>query len=103
VQQAAPAARANPADLQHKETTMAQIARTGADKAADTAKNTTDNLAEVGTRTADRTAEVTREAAERTATVARQGVHAVRRTIAAAAEVESAVAHRSAEGTSKLG
>jgi hypothetical protein len=86
-----------------REIAMAQIANTGAEKAADTAKNTTDNLAEVGKRTADQTAEVTREAAERTAAVARRGVQAVRRTVEAAAEVESAVAHRSAEATTELG
>jgi hypothetical protein len=82
---------------------MAQIANTGAEKAADTAKTTTDNLAEVGKRTADQTAEVTREAAERGENVARRGVQVVRRTVDAAAEVEGAVAYRSAEGASELG
>jgi len=82
---------------------MAQIASTGAEQAADTAKNTTDTVVEVGKRTADQTATATREAAERTANVARRGVHAVRQTVEAAAEVESAVAHRAAEGTAELG
>ena len=82
---------------------MAQIANTGAEQAADTAKNTTDTVVEVGKRTADQTATATREAAERTANVARRGVQAVRRTVEAAAEVESAVAHRSAEATTELG
>jgi hypothetical protein len=82
---------------------MAQIANTGAGNAADTAKNTTDNLAEVGKRTADQTVAVTREAADRTANVARRGVQVVRRSVEAAAEVESAVARRSAEGTAELG
>jgi hypothetical protein len=82
---------------------MAQTANTGAEKAADTAKTTTDHVAEVGKRTAEQTAEVTREAAERGENVARRGVQAVRRTVDAAAEVEGAVAHRSAEGASELG
>jgi hypothetical protein len=82
---------------------MAQIARTEPKNAADTAKNTTDNLAEVGKRTADQIAEVTREAADRAENVARRGVQVVRRTVEAAAEVESAVAHRSAEGATELG
>jgi hypothetical protein len=87
----------------NRETMMAQIASTGAEQAADTAKNTTDTVVEVGKRTADQTATATREAAERTANVARRGVHAVRQTVEAAAEVESAVAHRAAEGTAELG
>ena len=82
---------------------MAQTANTGAEKAADTAKNATDKVAELGKRTADQTAEVTREAADRTENVARRGVQVVRRTVEAAAEVESAVAHRSAEGATELG
>jgi hypothetical protein len=82
---------------------MAQIASTGAEKAADTVKNTTDNLAEVGTRTADRTAEVTHEAADQAANVVRRGVQVVRRSVEAAAEVESAVTRRAAEGTTALG
>jgi hypothetical protein len=82
---------------------MAQIARTGAEQAADIAKNTTDHLAEVGQRSAGRTVEVTREAAERTASVAWRGVQAVRQTVEAAAEVEGAVARRSAGATSALG
>ena len=82
---------------------MAQTANTGAEKAADTAKNVTDHVAEVGKRTADQTAEVTRETADRAENVARRGVQVVRRTVEAAAEVESAVAQRSAEGASELG
>jgi hypothetical protein len=86
----------------NRETAMAQIASTGAEQAADTAKNTTDTVVEVGKRTADQTAKATREAAERTANVARRGVQAVRRTVEAAAEVESAVAHRAAKGMTEL-
>ena len=82
---------------------MVQIANTGAEKAADTAKNATDKVAELGKRTADQTAEVTREAADRAENVARRGVQVVRRTVEAAAEVESAVTHRSAEGATELG
>ena len=82
---------------------MAQTANTGAEKAADPAKNVTDNVAEVGKRNADQTAEVTRETADRAENVARRGVQVVRRTVEAAAEVESAAAQRSAEGASELG
>jgi hypothetical protein len=96
---------AAPPSNSKEETIMAQIANTGAEKATDTAKNTTDNLARVGKRTAEQTVEVTRQAAERAESVARRGVQVVRRTVEAAAEVESAVAvaHRSAEGATELG
>jgi hypothetical protein len=82
-----------------RDTVMAQIAKTGAEKAPATAKDTTDNVAELGTRTADQTAEIAREATDKTEDMARRGLQVVQRT----AEVEREVAHRTAEGTTKLG
>jgi len=83
---------------------MAQIAKPAAERAADdNAKGVTENAAEQGKRAADQATEVTREAADRAGDATRQGLHVVERTVGAAAEVERAVARRSAEGMAELG
>jgi hypothetical protein len=78
---------------------MAQIARTGAEKAPATAKDTTDNAAELGKRTAGQTAEIARAATDKTEDVARRGLQVVQRT----AEMEREVAHQTAEGSARFG
>ena len=71
---------------------MAQIAKTTTVRTAVTRNDTTDNVAELRKRTVD-------QAADRTEDMART----VQRAAGAVAEVERAVAHRSAEGTTQLG
>jgi len=78
---------------------MAQIARTGAEKAPATGSDTTDNVAELRKRTAEQAADVAHEAAKRTEDMART----VQRAAGAVAEVEREVAHQAAAGTTKLG
>ena len=82
---------------------MAQIANTGAEKAANTAKNATDDVAERSKRIVNPAAAVTREMTDRAEDVARGGLHVVQRTVDAVGEVERTVVERSAEGTAELG
>jgi hypothetical protein len=78
---------------------MAQTAKTGADTAADNARNATENVAELGKRATG----VAQETAERAEDAVRSGAQLVRRTADAAGEMQRQVAHRSAEGTAELG
>jgi hypothetical protein len=77
---------------------MAQIARTGADKAADTTKNTTDNVTELRQRAADQGADVVHEAAERAEDVAHRGARTLQRIAGAVGEAQP-----SAKGTTGFG
>ena len=65
---------------------MAQIANTGAEKAANTAKNATDDVAERSKRTVNQAAAVTREVTERAEDAARSSLHVVQRTVDAVGE-----------------
>ena len=76
---------------------MAQTARN------DQAEKATDNVAEIGRRTADKAVDATREAIGKTEDTACRGFERVQRTFGATAELERAVACRSAEGASELG
>jgi hypothetical protein len=78
---------------------MAQTAKTGADTAADNARNATENVAELGKRATG----VAQETAERAEDAVRSGAQLVRRTADAAGEMQRQVAQRSAEGTAELG
>jgi hypothetical protein len=73
---------------------MAQIARTGADKATDTTRNATNNIAELRKRTADQASDSAPKAAERTEAMAQT----VQRTAGALEKAQSQVAHQAAEG-----
>jgi hypothetical protein len=77
---------------------MAQIARTGADKATDTTRNATNNIAELRKRTADQASDSAPKAVERTEAMAQT----VQRTAGALEKAQSQVAHQAAEGTTKL-
>jgi hypothetical protein len=80
---------------------MAQIARNNeAEKAV---SETAGNVAELGKRTADKAVGATREAAEKTQDAARRGFEYAQRTVGATAELERAVARRSAEGAAEVG
>ena len=80
---------------------MAQIARNNeAEKAV---SETAGNVAELGKRTADKAVGATREAAEKTQDVTRRGFEYAQRTFGATAELERAVARRSAEGATEIG
>jgi hypothetical protein len=76
---------------------MAQIAKNNE------AEKATDNVAAISSRTADKVADAAREATERTQDAARRGFEQVRQTFGATAEVERAVARRSAEGATEVG
>ena len=76
---------------------MAQTARN------DQAEKATDNVAELGRRTADKAADATREAIGKTEDTARRGFEQVQRTFGATAELERALARRSAEGATEVG
>jgi hypothetical protein len=82
---------------------MAQTAKSGAEKAMDNAKDATENVAEQGKHATDQAADLTREATDRAVDVTHRGFQVVERAVGAAAEVERAVARRSAEGTAELG
>jgi hypothetical protein len=82
---------------------MAQIAKTGAAKAPAPAQGTTDNLAELRKRIAQQSADVARDTTDRTEDMARRGAAVMQQTVDAVAEVERAVADRSAEGMTPLG
>ena len=76
---------------------MAQTARN------DQAERAADNVAEIGRRAADKAVDATREAIGEAEDTARRGFEHARRTFGATAEIERAVARRSAEGTAELG
>jgi hypothetical protein len=76
---------------------MAQTARN------DQAEKATDNVAELGRRTADKGVDAAREVADRTQDAVRRGLEIAQRTFGATAELERAVARRSAEGATELG
>lgn len=84
---------------------MAQIAKTGAEKASTTpsAKSPTDNVAELRQRAADQTAEVMHATAERAEHAARHGAETVQRAARAAGEAQRELTQLSAAGTSELG
>jgi len=84
---------------------MAQIAKTGAEKAssAPTAKPEAGNVAELRQRAADQTAEVARGTAERAADAARHGAETVQRAAGAAGEAQRELAQLSTAGTTELG
>ena len=81
---------------------MAQIARTEADKATNTAKNATDNVAELSKRTTVKTAEVTRETAGQAENVAQGSLQSLRQAVDAAAEVERKTVRRAGEGMAEV-
>jgi hypothetical protein len=76
---------------------MAQTARN------DQAEKATDDVAELGRRVADKAADATREAIGKTEDTARRGFEQVQRTFGATAELERALARRSAEGATEVG
>ena len=84
---------------------MAQIAKTGAEKASTTssAKSQTDNVAELRQRAVDQTAEVARDTAERAENAARHGAETVQRTAGAAREAQRELTQLSTAGTNELG
>lgn len=77
---------------------MAQIARTGAEKAPAAGHGATDNVAELRKRTTEQAADVAHEAAKGIEGMARTS----QRAAGAVAEMEREVAHRSAEGATQL-
>ena len=81
---------------------MAQIARTEADKAANSAKDAGDKVAELGKQTTDKAAEITRDAASQAETFARRGFQSVRPTVDAVAEVGQNTARRAQEGMTEI-
>jgi hypothetical protein len=84
---------------------MAQIAKTGAEKASTThsAKSQTDNVAELRQHAADQTTTVVRATAERAETAARHGAETVQRAARVAGEAQRELTQLSAAGTSELG
>ena len=87
---------------------MAQIAKTGADKAPSThtaspAKPATSDVTELRRRAADQAAEATRGTAERAENAARDGAETVQRVAGAAREAQRELAQLSAAGTNELG
>lgn len=84
---------------------MAQIAKTGAEKAptASPAKPATDNVAELRQRAVDQAAEVTRGTAERVENTARHGAETFQRAAGAAGEAQRELMQLSAAGTNELG
>ena len=84
---------------------MAQIAKTGADKAptTNTANPTTDNVAELRQRAVDQAAEVTRGTAERAEDAARYGAETFQRAAGAAGNAQRELTQLSAAGTTELG
>jgi hypothetical protein len=77
---------------------MAQIARTEAKKAFDTAKHATINVTELRQRAADQGADVVQQAAERAEDAAHPGARTLQRMAGAASEAQP-----SAEGTTVFG
>ncbi len=84
---------------------MAQIAKTGAEKAptASTVKTATDNVADLRGRAADQAGQAARDAGDRVEDAARRGAETVRRAADAASGAQRELAQRSVEGTSELG
>lgn len=87
---------------------MAQIAKTGAEKAPTTntaspAKPATDNVAELRRRAVDQAAEATRGTAERVENTARHGAETFQRAAGAAGEAQRELMQLSATGTTELG
>ncbi len=76
---------------------MAQTAR------INQAERATDNVAEIGRRAADKAVDATREAIGKAEDTARRGFEQVQRTFGATAELERAVARRTAEGAGEVG
>ena len=84
---------------------MAQIAKTGADKAptASSTKPATDNVAELRRRAVDQAAEATRGTAERVENTARHGAETFQRAAGAAGNAQRELTQLSAAGTTELG
>ncbi len=82
---------------------MAQIARTGAEKAPNTAKSQADNVAELRRRAVDQTAEIARDTAERVAGTARHGAETAQRAADATGEAQRELTQLSTAGTTELG
>jgi len=84
---------------------MAQIARTGTEKAptTDTAKTATGNVADLRARAADQAGQAARDAGDRVEGAARRGAETVRRAADATGEAQRELAQRSTEGTRELG
>lgn len=83
---------------------MAQIAKTGAEKASTTtAKPQTDNVAELRQRAVDQTAEVAHDTAEKVEGAARRGAETAQRAAGAAGAAQRELTQLSAAGTTELG
>ena len=82
---------------------MAQIAKTGAEKAPTIAKDAPGNVAELRQRAADQAADVVNEAADRAEQVAHRGARTLQRMASTAGEAQRAAARHSAEATTGFG
>jgi len=83
-------------------TVMAQIARTDADKATNTAKAVSDNVAELGKQTTVKTAEVMRKANGQAENMMRDNLQAVRQAVDVAIEVEQKTVRHVGAGLSEI-
>ena len=81
---------------------MPQIARTEADKAANSAKDAGDRVAELGKQTTDKAAVIARDAASQAETFARRGLQSVRPTGDAVAAVGQNTARRAGSGMAEI-